>query len=141
MEYAIHTLFNRTAHRMQNDLRPRLAALGLSPGQPKVLRCLATHGPCSQRMLADYCEVDPSAICRVLDSMERAGLLCRRPSKNDRRTDEVAITEKGRRVFVAAERSFQACEDQLLQGFSEEERARLQQMLTRMYRNLGGRII
>ena len=123
MEYAIHTLFNRTAHRMQNDLRPRLAALGLSPGQPKVLRCLATHGPCSQRMLADYCEVDPSAICRVLDSME------------------VAITEKGRRVFAAAERSFQACEDQLLQGFSEEERARLQQMLTRMYRNLGGRII
>ena len=73
--------------------------------------------------------------------MERAGLLCRRPSKNDRRTDEVAITEKGRRVFAAAERSFQACEDQLLQGFSEEERARLQQMLTRMYRNLGGRII
>ena len=95
MEYAIHTLLNRTAHRMQNDLRPRLAALGLSPGQPKVLRCLVTHGPCSQRMLADYCEVDPSAICRVLDSMERAGLLCRRPSKNDRRTDEVAITERG----------------------------------------------
>lgn len=141
MEYAIHTLLHRTAHRMQNELRPRLAELGLSPGQPKVLRCLVTHGPCSQRMLADYCEVDPSAICRVLDSMERAGFLCRRPSKSDRRTDEIAITEKGRAAFAAAERSFEACEDQQLQGFTAEERAQLQQMLTRMYRNLGGRII
>lgn len=140
MEYAIHTLLNRTVHRMQNALRPRLAELGLSPGQPKVLRCLVTRGPCSQRMLADYCEVDPSAICRVLDSLERAGYLRRQPSKSDRRTDEIAITEKGRAAFAAAERSFAASEARQLQGFTPEERAQLQQMLARMYRNLGGRL-
>ena len=30
MEYAIHTLLSRTAHAMQNYLRPHLNKLGLS---------------------------------------------------------------------------------------------------------------
>ena len=45
MRYAIHTLLSRTAHLMRNDLRPHLSAIGLSPGQPKVLRSLMTREP------------------------------------------------------------------------------------------------
>ena len=56
MEYAIHTLLARTAHVQQNAMRPYLQKLGLTTGQPKVLRCLAMNGPCSQRMLADRSE-------------------------------------------------------------------------------------
>ena len=44
MRYAIHTLLSRTAHLMRNDLRPHLSAIGLSPGQPKVLRYLSELG-------------------------------------------------------------------------------------------------
>lgn len=47
MRYAIHTLLSRTAHLMRNDLRPHLSAIGLSPGQPKVLRSLMTREPLS----------------------------------------------------------------------------------------------
>ena len=86
MRYAIHTLLARTTHAQQNYLRPYLKQLGLSPGQPKVLRYLAALGPSSQRALADYCGVDPSAICRTLDSMERDGFLIRKPSPSDRRS-------------------------------------------------------
>ena len=71
MNYAIHTLLARTGHAQQNYLRPYLSQLGLSPGQPKVLRCLYAKGSCSQKELADYCEVDPAAICRMLDILER----------------------------------------------------------------------
>ena len=141
MEYAIHTLLSRTAHVMQNYLRPHLNKLGLSPGQPKVLRCLAARGPCSQRVLADYCEVDPSAICRMLDSMERDGFLLRRPSKTDRRTGEVVLTEKGRETFAAWDSQLTQLEDWMLQGFSEEERAQLRDFLARAYRNVGGRLL
>lgn len=71
MKYAVHTLLARTGHAEQNYLRPYLGALGLSPGQPKILRCLYTNGPCSQKELAAYCEVDPSSVCRTLDSLEK----------------------------------------------------------------------
>ena len=63
MRYAIHTLLARTAHAQRNYLRPYLKEMGLSPGQPKVLRYLSERDHSSQRELADYCDVDPSAIC------------------------------------------------------------------------------
>ena len=141
MEYAIHTLLSRTAHAMQNYLRPHLNKLGLSPGQPKVLRCLAARGPCSQRMLADYCEVDPSAICWMLDSMERDGFLVRRPSKTDRRAGEVTLTEKGQEAFATWDSQLMQLEDRMLHDFSPEERAQLREFLARAYRNVGGRLL
>lgn len=141
MQYKFHTLLNRTAHSAQNYLRPYLSELGLSPGQPKVLRCLALLGPCSQRTLADHCEVDPSAICRMLDSLEREGLLLRSPSKTDRRTCEVSLTEKGRTVFDAWEARCMTIEERMLQNFSPEERTQFVEYLTRAYRNVGGRLL
>ena len=141
MEYAIHTLLSRTAHVVQKYLRPHLGKLGLSPGQPKVLRCLAARGPCSQRVLADYCEVDPSAICRMLDSMERDGFLVRRPSKTDRRVGEVTMTEKGREAFAAWDSQHQQLEETMLRGFSPQEREQLRDFLARAYRNVGGRLL
>lgn len=53
MQYAIHTLLSRTAHAQENFLRPHLKKLGLSPGQPKVLRSLAFLGACTQKKLAE----------------------------------------------------------------------------------------
>ena len=141
VEYAIHTLLSRTAHVVQNYLRPYLSKLGLSPGQPKVLRCLMTRGPCSQRELADSCEVDPAAICRMLDSMERSGFLERRPSPTDRRMGEVALTEKGRQALVDWDSQLEHLEDRMLQGFTDRERAQLVDFLARAYRNVGGRLL
>lgn len=141
MRYAIHTLLARTTHAQQNYLRPYLKQLGLSPGQPKVLRYLAALGPSSQRALADYCGVDPSAICRTLDSMERDGFLIRKPSPSDRRSGRVELTEKGARTLAEWEEQCMVIERQMLQGFSPEERALLRDFLERTYRNVGGRVL
>lgn len=141
MSYAIHTLLARTARLMQNDLRPHLTAVGLSPGQPKVLRCLMTREPLSQRQLAYYCEVDPAVICRMLDSMERDGFLIRTASATDRRTGEVRLTDKGREAFRNWEEQCSALEERMLQGFSQEEREQLAGFLDRAYRNVGGHLL
>ena len=141
MEYPVHTLLARTAHAARNYLRPYLSRLGLSYGQPKLLRCLSTLGACSQRQLADACEVDPSAICRMLDSLERDGFLERRPSKRDRRAGEVALTEKGREAFTAWDSQLEQLEDRMLRGFTPQERAQLADFLGRAYRNVGGRLL
>ena len=61
-------------------MQMRTRACGLKPGQPKVLRYLSELGHSSQRELADCCDVDPSAICRMLDSLERGGFVTRSPS-------------------------------------------------------------
>ena len=141
MEYAIHTLLARTAHAQRNFLRPYLKELGLSPGQPKVLRYLAAAGPSSQRDLAYYCGVDPSAISRTLDSMERDGFLCRKPDPRDRRSERVELTEQGRAALEAWDAQGMVIEEQMLQDFSPEERAQLKDLLERACRNVGGRLV
>ena len=125
MRYAIHTLLARTAHAQRNYLRPYLKEMGLSPGQPKVLRYLSELGHSSQRELADCCDVDPSAICRMLDSLERGGFVTRSPSPNDRRSGQVELTQQGRDALDAWEGRCKVIEEQMLQGFSPEERAQL----------------
>lgn len=140
MEYAIHTLLARTGHAEQNYLRPYLSQLGLALGQPKVLRFLYFYGACSQKQLADYCEVDPAAICRTLDSLEKGGFLVRRPSKTDRRTGEVILTEKGTSTFETWEKQCMILEERMLQGFTQEERKNLADYLARAYRNMGGQL-
>ena len=141
MEYAIHTLLARTAHAQRNFLRPYLKELGLSPGQPTVLRYLAAAGPSSQRDLAYYCGVDPSAISRTLDSMERDGFLCRKPDPRDRRSERVELTEQGRAALEAWDAQGMVIEEQMLQDFSPEERAQLKDFLERACRNVGGRLV
>ena len=141
MSYPIHTLLSRTAHRMRNDLRPCRDAVGLSPGQPKVLRSLIMAGPCSQRRLAWLCEVDPSAVCRMLDNMERDGLLVRSPSPTDRRAGEIRVTDKGQEVFRQWEAQCALLEEQMLKGFTEEERIQFSILLSRAYENLGGHLL
>ncbi|MBS6349549.1 MAG: MarR family transcriptional regulator [Oscillospiraceae bacterium] len=115
--------------------------MGLSPGQPKVLRYLSELGRSSQRELADCCDVDPSAICRMLDSLERGGFVTRSPSPNDRRSGQVELTPQGRDALDAWEGRCKVIEEQMLQGFSPEERAQLRDFLERTYRNVGGHFL
>ena len=138
---SIHTLLMRTAHRQRGYLRPYLQEIGLSPGQPKVLRCLTWHGTCSQRKLADACEVDPAAICRMLDSMERAGLVRRQPAPGSRREGLVTMTDAGRQAFDAWERQCVQIDGQMLTGFSEQERSQFRDYLLRAYHNMGGQAL
>ena len=70
MERTFHILLYRAFHAQHNALRPYLTKLGLGFGQPKILAFLLRNGASSQRQLADYYDVDPAAVCRMLDSLQ-----------------------------------------------------------------------
>ena len=63
----MHMLLYRAYHAQTNYLRPRMAQLGLGPGQPKLLAYLAVHGTSTQHEMAAFFEVDDAAISRMLD--------------------------------------------------------------------------
>ena len=136
MRYAIHTLLARTAHAQRNYLRPYLKEMGLSPGQPKVLRYLSELGHSSQRELADCCDVDPSAICRMLDSLEKGGFVTRCGDGRDKRRERIEITPAGRNAYDAWRNCCRTIEERMLEGFTPEERERFAGYLSRAYRNL-----
>ena len=136
MEHSFHMLLYRAFHAQRGALRPCLAQVGLGTGQPKLLGYLSRNGPSRQRQLADYYEIDPAAVCRMLDSLQKGGFVTRCGDGQDKRRDRVEITPAGQ----AAYDTWQACcrdmEERMLEGFTPEERQQFADYLGRAYRNL-----
>lgn len=60
---------------------------------------------CTQQVIADATYRDRPGTTRLLDSLEREGYIERRPQKQDRRTNLIFLTRKGKsieRTVVAA---------------------------------------
>ena len=136
LEQTFHLLLYRAFHAQRNHLRQNLAPLGLGSGQPKLLAYLSARGPCPQRELAEYYEVDPAAVSRMLEALERNGFVVRRRDQASRRRDLVEITDKGRWAHEQWENRCQDLERVMLCDFTEEERARFCDYLARAHRNL-----
>jgi DNA-binding MarR family transcriptional regulator len=75
--------------------------------------------------------IDPSAIVRLINELESAGLVDRRRRPGDRRAWEVAITPKGRRTLERARRLATQVEDEVLGGLAAGDRRQLLTLLRR----------
>lgn len=139
MKTPIYRLIFKTYHAQRNLVRPRMAEIGLSPGQPKILDHLALGDQCMQKEIAAVCEIEPATVSKLLDGMEDAGLVTRSPSQGDRRSGCITITEKGRILQRQSKERFDEIAALELDGFTEEEREQFHSYLCRVYRNLTGR--
>ncbi|WP_367924019.1 MarR family winged helix-turn-helix transcriptional regulator [uncultured Ruthenibacterium sp.] len=136
MERLLHMLLYRAFHAQRNYLRGHLGELGLGSGQPKLLGYLAQNGPSRQRQIADYFEIDPAAVCRMLDALCKSGFVTRRVDQGNRRADIVELTEKGYQAHLQWKEYCSQVEQIMLRDFSDEERTRFLDYLARAYRNL-----
>ncbi|MCH3949227.1 MAG: MarR family transcriptional regulator [Olsenella sp.] len=120
----MHMLLYRAYHAQTNYLRPRMARLGLGPGQPKLLAYLAVHGTSTQHEMATFFEVDDAAISRMLDLLRQAGLV-RTARGEDRRTKTVELTVTGHGALAAWDNVCDEEQDAMLASLSAEERKTL----------------
>lgn len=139
MERTFHMLLYRAFHAQRNYLRPCLGEIGLEVGQPKLLAYLAGNEPCQQRQLADYFEIDSAAVSRMLDSMEKKGLITRRTDKTSRRSNSVELTETGRQANQIWQSHCQEMETIMLAGFTPTEQEQFANYLSRAYQNFRSR--
>lgn len=77
----------------------------------------------------------PTAV-RTLDRMERDGLILREPSPTDRRAVFIKLTNKGRQYKEIILGCAKELNGFALQGFTDNERALLNQLVRRLNSNL-----
>ena len=135
MEHSFHMLLYRAFHAQRHYLRRGLREVGLEPGQPKLLEYLSRYGPCRQRELADFFEIDSAAVSRMLDSMERESFVTRRTNQASRRCNLVEVTEKGKQAYAVWQQRCQEMEQVLLKDFSAQEKEQFFCYLSRIYQN------
>lgn len=140
MSVSLHHAVYMTYNAQKNTLRPGMVQIGLSPGQPKVLRFLAAHNDsCMQKEIAEALDIEPATVSRLLANMEQNGLVARSAPEERRRAESVRITEEGRAAFDRWETVCHTVEEQSMQGFTKEEQRQFLENLCRMYQNLTGK--
>jgi DNA-binding MarR family transcriptional regulator len=86
-------VFAKIERRAIEQLRPR----GLSYGQFDVVAHVGAAPGMSQQELANALLVTKGNVCQLLDKLEAAGLLVRRPAG---RTNRLFLTDKGRALYA-----------------------------------------
>lgn len=132
---SLHHLWMKTYLQLNRMVLDRAAALGLSPGQPKILEFLAAQGEHEQKAIADYCEIEPATVGSILTRMEAAGLVTRRNRPGNRRSLYVSLTPRGQELAGALNGIFAEAEAQITAGLTAEERQTLTGLLEKCLQN------
>src|SRR5947209_19052640 len=124
-------LFFRLWRSSHTRTAERLASIGLTPALFALLNVLGARDGAIQQQLSADMGIDPSAMVKLIDELESAGLAERRRRPGDRRAWEVTITPKGRRILERARGFAAQVEDEVLGGLNAADRRRLLTLLRR----------
>lgn len=111
------------------------AAIGDMPGGHRgyqVLAAATRDQPESQSALCQQLGIDRTVMTYLLDDLERADLVVRKPAPTDRRTRHVVATENGRTRLADLDRQLAHAETHVLGSLSKAEQESLKSLLTRL---------
>jgi len=132
--FVIHDVARLLRRRFEQYARA--AELDLTRTQCAVLAHLARQQGINQATLAQILDVEPITLVRLLDRLQGAGLIERKPDPKDRRAYVLAVTAKARpvlaRIYELADEIYQEAQT----GFSSAESDELLGRLHRIKSNL-----
>jgi DNA-binding MarR family transcriptional regulator len=124
-------LFFRLWRAFHTHTAEALGSVGLTPALFALLNVLGAREGAIQQELSSDMGIDPSAMVKLINELEDAGLAERRRRPGDRRAWEVTITPKGRRSLQRARRVVAEAQDEVLGGLTVAERRQLLALLRR----------
>jgi DNA-binding MarR family transcriptional regulator len=99
---AVADRLHSAALHLLRRLRAEDDELGISPPRLSALSVVVFGGPLTIGALAEAEGVKPPTMTRLVDGLEREGLVIRESDPADRRAVRVRATQDGRRVLIEA---------------------------------------
>ena len=109
-----------------------LEPLGIDPREFLLMRFVAAADGRPQHELAERLAIPPSRMVALVDRLEEAGFIERRPDPEDRRVRGLYLTRKGRGVLERAGKVAIDYETRLCAGINREEREQLIDLLQKL---------
>jgi MarR family transcriptional regulator for hemolysin len=135
-ERTLGFLLHDVARLLRKRFEQNARDLGLTRAQWQVLAHLARNEGIHQGGLADILELEPISLGRILDRLQAAGLVERRPHPKDRRAWLLFLRPKAHPVLEKMRAIGAATRAEALAGVPEAEREQLIHILTAMKENL-----
>ena len=129
-------LLLRVVREMRRGFDRSLEELGLTAQQAEILfRCRA--GELTPKQLTNLLTTDNAGVTRLVDRLERKGLVTRHASADDRRSVTVRLTRSGTALVPRVTRLAHAQRRRLFAGLSAVEQQQLRGLLNRILDNVG----
>lgn len=127
-------LIRKAAAGVFESFAARLAPHGLHPMHFGMLTIIAAEAPISQQALSERTGIDPSSMVARMDALEERGLVARVRSSTDRRTYEIRLTPRGKRLLEKVRAAAEAHGDEFFSVLSAPERDQLHRLLLKLTR-------
>lgn len=121
------------------DFAGDLKEFDISPGRFGVLVLIAANPGLTQSRLAQATHLDRSTMVAVIDQLEARGLVERRASPTDRRSNALVLTAQGESLLKQLKRRVKAHEARIAAAMTPRESATLVALLTRIRERLHAR--
>ena len=106
-----------------------LRDLGLAPGQELLLMMLWEREPLPQAEIIRELAVEPPTVTKMLVRMERAGVIVRARSTEDKRVMLISLTDKGRSLQEPVQQVWSELERRTVANLSTDDREQLIRLL------------
>jgi DNA-binding MarR family transcriptional regulator len=117
---------------MRSAIEAELRVHGLSVAQYATLIIVEDHPGCSNADVGRAVSSSRQSANELLVGMERDGLIMRGPHPSDRRTQQISLTELGRRRLEEARPAVTRREGELESAFTDDQREVVRAWLARM---------
>ena len=124
-------LLRHAWYGMNRAFRRRIAHLRLTPDQFTVLRTLLEGDDqgITQREITQIISSDPNTVASLLERMEAAGFIDRKPHEKDRRARRIRLLPRGKRAYGQARQIALELQAEILSVLPEAEREQFLQNL------------
>ncbi len=134
----VNFLMEQTVRQIRNYGQRQLDLLesGITVDQWVLLKIIEEHGQISQVDIAQEALKDTASITRILDLLQKKGLIQRIDDDFDRRKYLISLTVDGIAFFNRMLPQISQIRDQVVKGLSKEEIQALKATLNKIRRNL-----
>ena len=133
---SVGVLLVDVARLLRRNFNRRAQGLGLTQPQWQALARISQNQGMNQACLADLLEVQPITLTRLLDRLEAAGWVERRPDPADRRVQRLHLTVKAEPLLDDIRALAAETREEAMEGLSDRERRQLLQTLQTVKGNL-----
>lgn len=129
-------LVNKLAHIMQVKLEHRLNEFGVTTSQWAILALLWRKEGLSQIEIQQSLRLEKATVTGLIQRMIRSDLVYKEADSLDRRIHRIFLTSKGRSLENLLIPHAKAVNEQMLMGFSDEQKEEFIQFIQSALRNM-----
>ncbi len=144
--YEFNKSLGRLSQQVSKSLGARLeekfrsAGITMNGAQWSILSMLQQSDCVTQQCIGATLKMDKVTLTRAVNALEKQDYLTRSPLKDDRRINEISLSERGKEIYAILAPLAEATLGEAFAGIDKQEARIMMETLDKVYNNLHGSI-